>query len=70
MFDLREELERLSEKCLDPRKERRELLEIEERERVAGAPAYAGVMADNKDPECQRKLRVACEVMGPETVTG
>ncbi|MDR2078778.1 MAG: phage baseplate assembly protein V, partial [Treponema sp.] len=69
MFRLNEEIAKLLEKYPDPREGGIGLYKDEQRKLRAAAPPRYGVVADNKDPQCLGRVRVACDMIAPGAVT-
>jgi phage baseplate assembly protein gpV len=70
MFDLARELEELSGKYPDRREGGVGLYKFEERQMRRMASPMFGTVADNRDPRCLGRLKVACDTMAPGAVTG
>jgi type VI secretion system secreted protein VgrG len=67
-MDLREEIDELLKKYPDPRLENQGILEFTKRMYYASCPPVMGIVADNKDPDCLGRLRIAMDMLSPGCV--
>ena len=67
-MDLREEIDELLKKYPDPRLENQGILEFSKRMYYASCPPVMGIVADNKDPDCLGRLRIAMDMLSPGCV--
>ena len=70
MFSLSREIERLLEKYPDPRRGSEGVMAFNKRQIADACFPRPGVVADNKDPLCLGRVRVACDMIAPGAVTG
>jgi type VI secretion system secreted protein VgrG len=67
-MNLREEIEELLKKYPDPRRKSDGILEFAQRMYNASCPPVMGIVADNKDPDCLGRLRIAMDMLSPGCV--
>ena len=62
-MNLRKEIEELLKKYPDPRRKSDGILEFAQRMYNASCPPVMGIVADNKDPDCLGRLRIAMDML-------
>jgi len=67
-MNLNKEIEELLKKYPDPRQKNKGVLEFAKKLYYASCPPVLGIVADNKDPDCLGRLRIAMDMLSPGCV--